>query len=154
MAEIQVHLSALECTEMHFRFKRKGNATGTKRKRKGNATGTRPERNGNEAGVHIFLMYMARKDPRRNRRERKTEWRTEMSEKNEEGRGTRKKDWHGSIEEGEREGRRKTKKIVARRQVKKTRGEENKEEKLARYKWRRNKRKGQKENKDWQSLSD
>ena len=94
--------------------KRKGNATGTKRKRKGDATETRPERKGNEAGMHIFLMYMARQDPRRNRKERRTERRMEISEKNEEGRGTRKKDWHGPIEEDERGGRRKTeKKIVA-----------------------------------------
>ena len=57
-------------------------------------------------------MYMARQDPRRNRKERRTERRTEISEKNEEGRGTRKKDWHGSIEEGERGGRRKTKKKI------------------------------------------
>ena len=61
--------------------------------------------------MHIFfLMYMAREDPRRTRKERRKERGTEINEKNEKGRGTRKKDWHGSIEEGEREGTRKTKK--------------------------------------------
>ena len=41
---------------------------------------------------YFSLMYMARQDPRRTRKERRTERGTEISEKNEEGRGTRKKD--------------------------------------------------------------
>ena len=83
--------------EKGTRPERKGNEKGTRPERKGNETETRPERDRDEKGtkpecIFFFDVHGTTEPPRRNRKERRKERGTEISEKNEEGRGTRKKD--------------------------------------------------------------